>query len=68
MMVGRDVVLRVEKEECKPGDLALEVSDLHVLDDRDLPAVDGVTLQVRPARSSPSRASTATGRASSSRP
>ena len=47
MMVGRDVVLRVEKEECKPGDVALEVSDLHVLDDRGLPAVDGVTLQVR---------------------
>jgi general nucleoside transport system ATP-binding protein len=47
MMVGRDVVLRVEKEDSKPGDVALEVSDLHVADDRGLPAVDGVSLQVR---------------------
>ncbi len=69
MMVGRDVVLRVEKDECKPGEVALEVSDLHVLDDRGLPAVDGVTLQVaRRARSSRSPGSTATARASSSRP
>jgi simple sugar transport system ATP-binding protein len=47
MMVGRDVVLRVEKEECTPGEVALEVTDLHVLDDRGLPAVAGVTLGVR---------------------
>jgi simple sugar transport system ATP-binding protein len=47
MMVGRDVVLRVEKESSKPGELALEVADLRVLDDRGLPAVDGVDLQVR---------------------
>jgi ABC-type uncharacterized transport system ATPase subunit len=47
MMVGRDVVLRVDKEESKPGDPALEIDDLHVLDDRGLPAVDGVSLQVR---------------------
>jgi general nucleoside transport system ATP-binding protein len=47
MMVGRDVVMRVEKGECRPGDVALEVSDLHVVDDRGLPAVDGVTLEVR---------------------
>jgi general nucleoside transport system ATP-binding protein len=47
MMVGRDVVMRVEKGECRPGDIALEVSDLHVVDDRGLPAVDGVTLEVR---------------------
>ena len=47
MMVGRDVVLRVEKADSTPGEVALEVSDLHVEDDRGLPAVDGVTLQVR---------------------
>jgi simple sugar transport system ATP-binding protein len=47
MMVGRDVVLRVEKADSKPGDVALEVSDLHVPDDRGLPAVDGVSLKVR---------------------
>jgi len=47
MMVGRDVVLRVEKEPAKPGEPLLEVEDLRVIDDRGLPAVDGVTLQAR---------------------
>jgi simple sugar transport system ATP-binding protein len=47
MMVGRDVVLRVEKEPGRPGDPLLEVDDLRVIDDRGLPAVDGVSLQVR---------------------
>jgi len=47
MMVGRDVVLRVEKEPAKPGAPLLEVEDVHAVDDRGLPAVDGVTLQVR---------------------
>jgi ABC-type uncharacterized transport system ATPase subunit len=55
MMVGRDVVLRVEKEPGKPGQPLLELDDVHATDDRGLPAVDGV---------SPSRASTATARAS----
>jgi ABC-type uncharacterized transport system ATPase subunit len=47
MMVGRDVVLRVEKEPGKPGEPLLEVEDLRVVDDRGLPAVDGVSLQAR---------------------
>jgi simple sugar transport system ATP-binding protein len=47
MMVGRDVVLRVEKEPGKPGAPLLEIEDLHAIDDRGLPAVDGVTLDVR---------------------
>jgi general nucleoside transport system ATP-binding protein len=47
LMVGRDVVLRVEKEPAKPGAPTLEVKDLHVLDDRGLEAVAGVSLQVR---------------------
>ncbi|QEC47584.1 ABC transporter ATP-binding protein [Baekduia soli] len=47
MMVGRDVVLRVEKEARTPGAPLLEIDDLHVTDDRGLPAVDGVSLQVR---------------------
>jgi ABC-type uncharacterized transport system ATPase subunit len=47
MMVGRDVVLRVEKEATTPGAPLLEIEDLHAADDRGLPAVDGVTLQVR---------------------
>jgi simple sugar transport system ATP-binding protein len=47
MMVGRDVVLRVEKAQSTPGEVALQVTDLHVEDDRGLPAVDGVDLEVR---------------------
>jgi simple sugar transport system ATP-binding protein len=47
MMVGRDVVLRVEKEPAKPREPVLEVEDLRAVDDRGLPAVDGISLQVR---------------------
>jgi ABC-type uncharacterized transport system ATPase subunit len=47
LMVGRDVLLRVEKETSKPGEPVLEVEDLHVRDDRDLEAVKGVSLNVR---------------------
>jgi ABC-type uncharacterized transport system ATPase subunit len=47
MMVGRDVLLRVEKEAAKPDAPLLEVSDLEVLDDRELEAVRGVSLAVR---------------------
>jgi general nucleoside transport system ATP-binding protein len=47
MMVGRDVVLRVEKEPGTPGAALLELDDVHVTDDRGLPAVDGVSLAVR---------------------
>src|SRR5919106_706773 len=47
LMVGRDVLLRVEKPEHAPGETVLEVRDLHVADDRGLPAVRGLSLQVR---------------------
>jgi general nucleoside transport system ATP-binding protein len=47
LMVGRDVLLRVEKETAKPGEPVLEVEDLHVRDVRGLEAVKGVSLQVR---------------------
>ncbi len=46
LMVGRDVLLRVDKEPASPGEVLLEVDDLHVLDDRELPAVRGVSFQV----------------------
>src|SRR3954468_13975403 len=46
LMVGRDVLLRVRKAAVKPGEPILEVSDLHVRDDRGLPAVQGVDLTV----------------------
>jgi general nucleoside transport system ATP-binding protein len=47
LMVGRDVLLRVEKPETSPGAPALEVKDLRVLDDRELEAVRGISLTVR---------------------
>jgi simple sugar transport system ATP-binding protein len=47
LMVGRDVLLRVEKAPPKPAEPLLEVQDLRVLDDRGLEAVRGVSLQVR---------------------
>src|SRR5581483_6724604 len=47
MMVGRDVLLRVEKKSPSPGDPLLQVEGLEVLDDRQLPAVRGVSFEVR---------------------
>ncbi len=47
MMVGRDVLFRVAKDSAKPGEPLLEVSGLEVLDDRGLPAVRGLDLEVR---------------------
>jgi simple sugar transport system ATP-binding protein len=47
MMVGREVLLRVKKDESRPGEPLLVVEDLHVLDDRGLEAVRGVSFQVR---------------------
>jgi simple sugar transport system ATP-binding protein len=46
-MVGREVLLRVEKADADPGDVLLEVEDLHVLDDREIERVNGVSLSVR---------------------
>jgi ABC-type uncharacterized transport system ATPase subunit len=46
LMVGRDVLLRVDKPAAKPKDPVLEVRDLEVRDDRDLPAVRGASLTV----------------------
>jgi ABC-type uncharacterized transport system ATPase subunit len=47
MMVGREVLLRVDKAEANPGEPLLEVEDLHASDDRDLEKVRGVSLTVR---------------------
>jgi general nucleoside transport system ATP-binding protein len=47
MMVGREVLLRVDKKPAEPGDVLLEVRDLHVNDDRSLAAVRDVSFVVR---------------------
>jgi general nucleoside transport system ATP-binding protein len=43
LMVGREVLLRVDKKPAEPGEALLEVKDLDVLDMRGLPAVRGVS-------------------------
>jgi general nucleoside transport system ATP-binding protein len=47
MMVGREVILTVEKEPAKPAAVVLHVENLHVLDDRRQTAVNGVSFDVR---------------------
>jgi general nucleoside transport system ATP-binding protein len=46
-MVGREVLLRVEKLPVSPGEVLLRVEDLQVRDDRGLEAVRGVSVDVR---------------------
>ena len=46
-MVGREVLLRVEKPPGNPGDVLLSVKDLHVIDDRGIPKVRGISFDVR---------------------
>jgi general nucleoside transport system ATP-binding protein len=47
LMVGRDVLLQVEKTQAQPGETLLLVEDLTVVDDRGLEAVRGVSFEVR---------------------
>jgi simple sugar transport system ATP-binding protein len=46
MMVGRDVLLDLDKAPAKPGEPVLRVRDLDVRDDRDLEAVRAVSFEV----------------------
>ena len=47
MMVGREVLLQVDKTPGKPGEPLLQVENLTVIDDRGLAAVRGVSFDVR---------------------
>ncbi len=47
MMVGREVILKVDKKPAQPKDPVLAVQELHVLDQRGLEAVRGVSFEVR---------------------
>lgn len=46
MMVGRDVALTVSKGPSQPSEVRLRVEELWVDDDRDLPALRGLSLEV----------------------
>jgi simple sugar transport system ATP-binding protein len=47
MMVGRKVILQVEKEEAKPGEVVLQVENLSVTDERGHSVVKELNLEVR---------------------
>ena len=47
LMVGRDVLLRVDKNAAQPAEPLLVVEDLHVVDERGLEAVRGMSFEVR---------------------
>jgi ABC-type uncharacterized transport system ATPase subunit len=47
MMVGREVMLTVEKTPARPGDRVMHVEHLQVLDDRKNPAVQDVSFDVQ---------------------
>src|SRR5437763_1363443 len=47
LMVGRDVLLRVDKTPAEPGEALLSVGDLRVVDDRGLEVVRGMSFDVR---------------------
>jgi simple sugar transport system ATP-binding protein len=47
LMVGREVVLRVDKAPADPGETLLEVDGLRVLDERGLECVRGLSFEVK---------------------
>ncbi len=48
LMVGRDVLLRVEKPEAKPDETVLSVNDLSLISERDgTKRLDGISFEVR---------------------
>ncbi|MFQ5342914.1 MAG: ABC transporter ATP-binding protein [Anaerolineae bacterium] len=47
LMVGREVLFQIEKESRPVGDVVLSVQGLEAMNDKGLPALKGVTFQVR---------------------
>ncbi len=47
MMVGRDVIFRVEKEEVKPGELVLELDGVTLRNSQKMKKLDNIHLQIR---------------------
>src|SRR6202165_5349889 len=47
MMVGRAVLLTVDRGQSHPGEVMLKVTDLHVRDDRGSEVVRGIDLEIR---------------------
>jgi general nucleoside transport system ATP-binding protein len=47
LMVGREVLFQVDKKKSQPGDVVLQVDKVNAYNDRGLPALRDVSLQVR---------------------
>lgn len=47
LMVGRDVIFALDKKPGKPGNVVLDVQDIHADNDKGLPALRGLSLNVR---------------------
>lgn len=47
LMVGRDIVFFVDKKPVKAGEVVLDVKDVHAENDKGLPALRGLSLNVR---------------------
>jgi general nucleoside transport system ATP-binding protein len=47
LMVGRDILFRVEKSDADPGDDVLELTDVHARNQRGMKALDGINLLIR---------------------
>ncbi|WP_300035924.1 ABC transporter ATP-binding protein [uncultured Roseobacter sp.] len=47
LMVGRKVLLRVDKKPAAPGDVVLDIKGLRVVDDQKVERLKGIDLQVR---------------------
>jgi len=47
LMVGREVLFHLEKTPVQPGEVVLDLQGIEALNDKNLPALRGVSLQVR---------------------
>lgn len=47
LMVGRDVVFRVEKDKQEPGEVVLQVKEVEAINNKNVPALRKVSLEVR---------------------
>lgn len=47
LMVGRDVIFSVEKDKREAGEVVLEMKDVYAKNSKGLPALQGISLQVR---------------------
>jgi ABC-type uncharacterized transport system ATPase subunit len=47
LMVGREVIFSLEKKPSNPGEVVLDVKDIHAENDKGLPALRGLSINVR---------------------